>query len=172
VAQGRGTVLSAASGNTVSSNGTSYSSPVLAGMATGFWQAYPQLTNMEVIDYIKKSATQSTKPDSLLGYGIPDFSKAAALVENDMRNAQEICRIWPNPAQDNSLTLWVNPRFRNEALTVQLFDVSGRLIDKQNIARATVENILTLKPELYARGTYIVRVTSPGIRWTGKVVKL
>jgi subtilisin family serine protease len=47
VAQGRGTVLSAASGNTVSSNGTSYSSPVLAGMATGFWQAYPHLTNME-----------------------------------------------------------------------------------------------------------------------------
>jgi subtilisin family serine protease len=172
VAQGRGTVLSAASGNTVSSNGTSYSSPVLAGMATGFWQAYPQLTNMEVIDYLKKSATQSTKPDSLLGYGIPDFSKAAALVENDMRNAQEICRIWPNPAPDYSLTLWVNPRFKNEALTVQLFDVSGKLIDKQNIARARVENILTLKPELYARGTYIVRVTSPGIRWTGKVVKL
>jgi subtilisin family serine protease len=172
VAQGRGTVLSAASGNTVSSNGTSYSSPVLAGMVAGFWQAYPQLTNMEAINYIKKSATQSTRPDSLLGYGIPNFSKAAALVENDIRNAQEICRIWPNPAPDYSLTLWVNPRFKNEALTVQLFEAGGRLIDKQNIPRAAVENTLQLNAALYTRGTYIVRVSSPSIKWSGKLVKL
>jgi serine protease AprX len=170
-AQGRGTALSAASGNTISSNGTSYSSPVLAGMAAGFWQAYPQLTNMQVIDYLKKSASQAEKPDSLLGYGIPDFDRAAALVESDMKNAQETCRIWPNPATDNSLTLWINPRFKNETLTVQIFDATGRLIDTQTISRAAMQNILSLKPVL-VRGTYIIRVTSPGIKWTSKMVKL
>lgn len=170
-AQGRGTVLSDASGNTISSNGTSFSSPVLAGMVAGFWQAYPQLTNMEVIAYLKKSASQATKPDSLLGYGLPDFPKAAALVENDIKHAEDICRIWPNPASDNSLTLWVNPRFTNEAITIQFFDASGKLIDKQIIARASVENTLRLNA-LYTRGTYIARVTSPGIKWTGKVIKL
>jgi serine protease AprX len=171
VAQGRGTALSAASGNTVSSNGTSYSSPVLAGMVAGFWQAYPHLNNMEVISYLKKSATQATQPDSLLGYGIPDFSRAAILVENDIKNAQEICRIWPNPTPDNTLTLWINPRFKNEAVTIQFFDAGGKFIDKQTVARASVENTLRLSAS-YTRGTYIVRVTSPGIKWTGKLVKL
>jgi subtilisin family serine protease len=170
-AQGRGTTLSAASGSTVSSNGTSYSSPVLAGMVAGFWQAYPQLTNMEVISYLKKSASQATNPDSLVGYGIPDFSKAAALAENDIKHAQEICRIWPNPASDNTLTLWINPRFKNEAVSIQFFDASGKLIDRQTIAKASVENTLRLN-KLYTRGTYVARVTSSGIKWTGKVVKL
>jgi hypothetical protein len=140
-------------------------------MAAGFWQAYPQLTNMQVIDYLKKSATQAEKPDSLLGYGIPDFDRAAALVESDMKNAQETCRIWPNPATDNSLTLWINPRFKNETLTVQIFDATGRLIDTQTISRAAMQNILSLKPVL-VRGTYIIRVTSPSIKWTSKMVKL
>jgi hypothetical protein len=140
-------------------------------MAAGFWQAYPQLTNMQVIDYLKKSASQAEKPDSLLGYGIPDFDRAAALVESDMKNAQETCRIWPNPATDNSLTLWINPRFKNETLTVQIFDATGRLIDTQTISRAAMQNILSLKPVL-VRGTYIIRVTSPSIKWTSKMVKL
>jgi hypothetical protein len=88
-----------------------------------------------------------------------------------MKNAQETCRIWPNPATDNSLTLWINPRFKNETLTVQIFDATGRLIDTQTISRAAMQNILSLKPVL-VRGTYIIRVTSPSIKWTSKMVKL
>jgi hypothetical protein len=127
---------------------------------------------MEVISYIRKSASQSARPDSLLGYGIPDFSRAASLVEMDMKNAEEICRIWPNPSSAHTLTLWVNPRFKNESLSVQVFDASGGMVDKQTIARAVVENKLELNPDVYTRGTYIIRVISPRIKWTSKWVKL
>ncbi|MBC7921790.1 MAG: S8 family serine peptidase, partial [Ferruginibacter sp.] len=48
-ALGSGAVVGVSStGNIVTSGGTSFSAPVLAGMATGFWQAHPQLTNMQV----------------------------------------------------------------------------------------------------------------------------
>lgn len=172
VAQGRGTVLSAATGNTIASNGTSFSSPVLAGMAAGFWQAYPQLTNMEVIAYLQQSASQVSNPDSLLGYGIPDFSRAALLVENDIKNAQEVCRVWPNPTSENSLTLWVNPTYKSQALTIQIFDATGRFVDTQTIASASVQNRVVLKPGLFTKGTYIIRVSSPQIKWITKLVKL
>jgi serine protease AprX len=61
------------------SAGTSFAAPLLAGMAAGFWQANPSLTNMQVIDYLKRSATQANAPDKLLGYGIPNFKIAQAL---------------------------------------------------------------------------------------------
>ena len=61
---------------TIRSNGTSFSSPMLSGMVVCLWQAFPDKTNYEVMDAIRRSGHQATQPDSLLGYGITDFLRA------------------------------------------------------------------------------------------------
>jgi len=77
VAQGQGsTVISAYTGNVTSGNGTSFSSPITAGMVACLWQAYPDKKNTEIMEAIQQSATQAINPDSLLGYGIPDYFAA------------------------------------------------------------------------------------------------
>lgn len=70
------TYLANVRGKSIRSFGTSFSSPVLAGMVTCLWQAFPDKSNYEVMDAVRQSGSQFSKPDSALGYGIPDFLKA------------------------------------------------------------------------------------------------
>lgn len=60
-------------------SGTSYSSPVLCGLAACLWQANPKLTSKELLDIIKKSADKYNNPVLPYGYGIPDMKKANEL---------------------------------------------------------------------------------------------
>lgn len=53
-------------------NGTSFSSPEIAGMAACLWQALPNLTSMELRQLIMESSSLYPLHDDQLGYGIPD----------------------------------------------------------------------------------------------------
>ncbi len=74
-AQGKFTVLGYGSNSYKASSGTSFSAPLVAGLAACYWQAFPDLKNWELKNEIEKSASQFNAPDSLLGFGIPDFMK-------------------------------------------------------------------------------------------------
>jgi subtilisin family serine protease len=62
-------------------SGTSYASPIICGLAACLWQAYPKLTNRELIDIIKKSANRYSNPVLPYGYGIPDMEIAMQLAK-------------------------------------------------------------------------------------------
>ena len=69
-------------------NGTSFSTPTIAGLAACLWQAFPLLKNTEVIELIKESSSQYKKPDAQLGYGIPDMFNAYNKANNDALRKQ------------------------------------------------------------------------------------
>lgn len=75
-ALGQMTAVAGLNGKPHVASGTSFSSPLMAGMAACLWQAFPEKSNTEIMDAIRQSATQAACPDSLLGYGIPDFLRA------------------------------------------------------------------------------------------------
>ncbi|WP_286898293.1 MULTISPECIES: S8 family peptidase [Sphingobacterium] len=62
-------------------SGTSYSSPILCGLAACLWQAYPQLSNKELMDVIRKSGDRINTPVIPYGYGIPDMKKAMEIAK-------------------------------------------------------------------------------------------
>jgi serine protease AprX len=64
------------SGVVVAGNGTSYSNPNIAGLIACFWEAFPEMSNMQLLDAVQKSSSRYTNPDMRYGYGIPDFRKA------------------------------------------------------------------------------------------------
>jgi subtilisin family serine protease len=66
----------AASGNVVASNGTSFSSPILAGMAACLWEALPDLTSFDMLKLLRETGDRFANPDSLYGYGIANVYKA------------------------------------------------------------------------------------------------
>ena len=65
-------------------NGTSFSAPVVAGLAACLWQAFPLLKNNELIQLIKETSNQSQRPDAQIGYGIPDVFNAYNKATNEL----------------------------------------------------------------------------------------
>lgn len=68
VVTGRGTIIN--------DMGTSFSSPIVAGLVTCLWQAFPELTAYDIISLVIRSSDRYSSPNNIFGYGIPDFSKA------------------------------------------------------------------------------------------------
>ncbi|MCR4852193.1 MAG: S8 family serine peptidase [Prevotella sp.] len=56
--------------------GTSFSTPIVAGLVACLWQALPQKTAYEIIDIVRRCGNNADYPDNVFGYGIPDFWKA------------------------------------------------------------------------------------------------
>ena len=65
---GRGTVIR--------DMGTSFSTPVVAGLVACLWQALPNKTALEIIKLVRQTSSQYQEPDNVYGYGIPNFWRA------------------------------------------------------------------------------------------------
>lgn len=56
--------------------GTSFSTPIVAGLVACLWQAFPGKTALEIIDMVRRCGDNRKTPDNIYGYGIPDFWQA------------------------------------------------------------------------------------------------
>ena len=76
-AVGVGTTLISSKETIVQSRGTSFATPLLAGMAASLWSALPNENAMQIRERIIRSADRYTNPDrKQYGYGIPNAWKA------------------------------------------------------------------------------------------------
>jgi len=75
-ALGGGTALISGRGTLLFDMGTSFSTPVVCGLVACLWQGLPNKTALEIMELVRKTASQAEEPDNILGYGIPDFWQA------------------------------------------------------------------------------------------------
>ncbi|MDR2621897.1 MAG: S8 family peptidase [Dysgonamonadaceae bacterium] len=75
MAMGTANALIGSNGQIRYGSGTSYATPVLAGLGACLWQALPKLTAFEMIELLRETANAFSHPDSLMGYGIADVYK-------------------------------------------------------------------------------------------------
>lgn len=66
-----------------SSEGTSFSAPVITGLAACVWESDSTLTNLEVINIIKSASHLAESPNNYLGYGVPDSKKIMRLLRQE-----------------------------------------------------------------------------------------
>lgn len=59
--------------------GTSFSTPIVCGLMACLWQALPQLSVADLISIVRQSAHNHDHPDSVYGYGVPNFHQALLL---------------------------------------------------------------------------------------------
>ena len=76
MAYGSPTSVITGRGSIINDNGTSFSSPLIAGMVACLWQALPNKTAKQIIKLVKLSGNNQQHPDNIYGYGLPDFWKA------------------------------------------------------------------------------------------------
>ena len=147
-------VLDHVSGNPKTSNGTSFSSPIMAGVIACFWQAFPNLTNMEIMQRIRESADRYAVPDPQHGYGIPNFEFAYTTLFNELesKSLKEVS-IYPNPVEDR-FTLAYNGNDLHK-LSIQIFNSIGMTVYENQSLNSTIVNISKL-----AAGVYVLKIKS------------
>ena len=111
-------------------SGTSFSCPLTAGAVGLLLQARPEWSPNDVIDALHSTATQSSSPDTLMGWGIVQAHDAMyagwAGVESGEVPAARVIWASPNPTSRGTLVEFVLPE-RGRAL-VTVYDASGRLV--------------------------------------------
>lgn len=165
-------------------NGTSFSCPVLSGMAACLLQAKPETKNMDLYAALIQSADRALEPDTVYGYGIPDAEKAYKLLTGKsllgapgpaMEGAEGFF-IYPNPAQGGFAVALDNETAAYEA-AIQWFDAMGRKVLERKVRVNPFYNVFwferTTDFEGMASGRYVVRLVDGEtglLRHTGSII--
>ena len=166
-AKGLGTTVCSPSGTIYNSSGTSFSSPVIAGMVATFWSAVPNLTAQQVVQYIKQSSDNFNNPTTQKGYGIPDFQLALTAALNMEIIAIEDSKyftVYPNPTQD---LMFLHLENASEKGTIEIINNLG-----QKVAEKEFEGSYNAFIDLedLPKGIYYYRYLSTK-EHVGKIIK-
>ncbi|WP_395064515.1 S8 family serine peptidase [Flavobacterium sp.] len=165
MAKGQAAVVSNSNGDIVTASGTSFSCPIMAGMITSFWQAVPNLTNQQVVDFVKQSSDKFSNPDAQYGYGIPDFQLAlssALLAVNG--NEKESFYIVPNPNQGQII---VHFQDNLQEVKISIYNNLGQIVlQKSEILNNQILDLNTLNA-----GVYFYKIASANTIQAGKIIK-
>ena len=134
-AMGVGTALVTTDGTITGGNGTSYACPVLAGLVTCLWQAFPRRSNLEIVQAVKACSSQYPARDNRMGYGIPNFHAAydtllkreagdTAFIREQLAN--RMIKVFPNPFT-SQLSIYYQSTASQQPIYLQLIDAAGRL---------------------------------------------
>jgi subtilisin family serine protease len=170
-AQGLGVATATSSGIYSTASGTSFSSPILCGVTACLLQAFPTKSNMEIIEAIKKSAHQYLYPDSLLGYGIPNFQLAYYILTNiGLNNVDEsLFSLSPNPTTDFLNVTFNVPLF--SSVQYQIFDTNCKILKEETILISNKKNII-IDVSNFKAGIYLLKVVLNEKQFSKIFVKL
>jgi serine protease AprX len=84
---GVGTTVQAPNNSIGTNNGTSFACPNMAGLATCLWQGFREFNNMKILQAVRLAGSSATRPNTQIGYGIPDVRKALLLLLKEYATA-------------------------------------------------------------------------------------
>ncbi len=173
VAQGQSTTIIDAGGNVSAGNGTSFSCPVIAGLTACLWQSSPNLTNMQIIKAIEQSASKYSNPDSLFGYGIPDFAYANLIlhgVDYNKTNTENLINVFPNPFVKNIYLEYYSTD--TQFVYFKIFDIIGNIVYKSNTqVFADIYNKFYIDLSNLKSGIYFLNINTNNNIYTKKIIK-
>lgn len=158
------------------SSGTSFSSPITAGLVACLLQANPNASTSDIINAVIKSADRYQKPDTIYGYGIPDFLLANTILKNQKAedNALTTYNLYPNPVDDAAFLEITLPWLDNSGMgDIYIYDVQGRLLQTTPWYLEPGYNITTLTIDgRLEKGYYIVVTHIKGRMYSLSLLKL
>ncbi len=168
-AQGVNTVLASSNGGTLLGNGTSFACPIIAGMAACLWQGNPSLTNMEILHLIEKSCDHYNTPDSLTGFGIPNF-----VVANTMLTAGkniESLQIYPNPFFNDLKFSFYSQG--GDKIVIEIYDAIGKrlLISEKDVSANKINYMEINELSRMNNGIYLLKLSMANKSYIHKIIK-
>ncbi|MGZ6523332.1 MAG: S8 family serine peptidase [Bacteroidia bacterium] len=177
-AQGVDAVVASPLGDVERENGTSFSTPITAGAVACLWQAHPAANLIDLLYAIERSASQYFTPDSIKGYGIPNFCMADSIlnylglgINSYQLNDDQALNVYPNPFTNSfELNFYSS---KKQTVQIELLDVSGREIFKEekNVNGNSNNQFSLSELEKFSKGIYLLRLITPEKTYFKKVVK-
>jgi serine protease AprX len=170
-AMGSRAIVSSVSGAIMYNSGTSFSSPILAGMAACLWQAAPDWSNQSIMRAIELSGNQSARPDSLLGYGIPNFIHALQHLHADSKVVENQVLVFPNPFT-HGFTVSFYSKVEQD-FNLSLTNCLGQVVYSRHNQTARIgENQLSIQAEAtLPDGSFILELVGKTLHLNAKVIK-
>lgn len=167
MAMGQSSYVADGEGGYYNGDGTSFATPIIAGVVTCLRQSNPYASVQQICDVIRQCGNRADNPDSYYGYGIPDFSQALEIlhVEENTPATGEIINIYPNPSK-GAVRVVLNEGVK---ANVTVFDVMGHQMYQYSfngLNHTTLENYLNSLES----GVYFVKVSSERGNQTVKLV--
>lgn len=171
-AMGYQTTLQRADGSVGVASGTSFSSPVLAGMAASLWQAYPEKTAIEIKDALERSGHLYNSPDSLQGYGVPNMRIASTLLDPvsvEIAEQNNNWTIYPNPVR-NRIVLQSATDLQLNKLVINLYSLDGSVV--QSWQKPAAHSVVLNNLENVEAGIYLLLIQTKSNVETFKINKI
>jgi len=155
------------SGGITRANGTSYSTPILAGLAACLWEALPDFNSFKMLQLLRETADHFQNPDSLVGYGIADVYKAYIQQSTDIQPLYALSSqvyISVNPFDHRLYVHLMNPERYNQCLLDIYTTLGNRILTFSNLSGSI--DISSLP-----KGIYIVCLRTGDKQWVRKFIK-
>lgn len=176
-AVGWGAFVFTPDGSLSTSNGTSFSGPIIAGASACLKQAYPEMPNQTIMEAIRESAHKYNSPDEHYGYGIPNFEKAKSILQerrfptvNDSKLYEEFL-LFPNPAVQSSRIEFIAGD-NGLAVNVRMINMTGQQTYLRSYTSVIGHNYILLDCSNQRAGNYIVELEVNGVSKSQKLVIL
>ncbi len=170
VAIGSRASITGSLGSTVLGYGTSFSAPQVAGLTACLWQAVPEKTNAEILRAIRQSSGQFGHPDSIYGYGVPNFMYALRILKIDQVavTGQSIIA-FPNPFNEKTELDLINIQSVDR---ISIYSSDGRLIHTMNESHTIGNHIIIDKYLLPEPGLYFILINAGREKFVAKIVRM
>jgi len=156
-------------------SGTSFASPLVAGVACQILQVNPYLTPIEVRDLLRESASQAQQPDNVLGWGVINadaaIQRARQLTHVDEFPEKTLIKsVYPNPFSDRTTFVFQSPSYLAHA-SLSIYDILGRKVAlPHDGALSAGYHRFDFDGALLPPGIYLYVFESEQIRESGKIV--
>ncbi len=157
-------VLDENTGTPRTSNGTSFSSPIMAGVVACFWQAFPNLTNTQIMQKIRESADRYNNPHEQYGYGVPNFQNAYTVLSIDHQDFVKNTSVFPNPVT-NQIIIQTSVKDLQQ-VQIQIYTIIGKKVFEQNGLKTKTIDLSNLK-----NGIYILQLKNKDQQKNVKLIK-
>lgn len=167
VAQGLWVTVADLDGGLRVANGTSFSAPILAGMAASAWSAMPEISSMELFSHIEKSAHLYPNGNNDYGYGVPNFMSLIQQVSLEEDLLSNKFTVYPNPFTNTINIVFAESLLNTRDLEISIYNILGEQVYN---SRGT-EGLNFVLPSDLAKGNYIVKLKADSEVYFTKITK-
>ena len=144
-------VIQSSSGAIVTSNGTSFATPKMAGLGTCLWQGFPEFNNMKIRSALWLAGDSVNNPNPRTGYGIPNMKTAFIILLKDFATANGAI------SSCKSTINWTS-----KDVSAMKYEIERKSFGETNYAKVadlpTQSNVVTLANNSYQKTDTLINV--------------